>query len=665
MENPLIVLIVEDLETDALLIEYELRRGGYHPVSQRVATAREMERELEQRRWDVVICDYNLPGFGALEALELIKGRNLDIPFLIVSGNIGEETAVAMMKAGAHDYLMKGNLARLVPAVARELREAGERRERRKAEEQLRENEARFRLLFEDSPISLWENDFSQIQCFFDHLRRSGVADFDRHFREHPEAVPACLQMIRVISVNKATLRMFNAEDQASLQTNLQRTFTDQSLQAFRRELVALSRGETSFSIEGERRTLDGEIFFVNRRLQVAPGFEESLGKVVVSLLDITERKRAQEALQHALVKAENARDKIDAMLKSIANGLLVIDMTGGILLMNRSAERTLGVTLQDTLNHPFPDVLSQESLINHVGRFLAGGKTEEFRELEMFDCGIGEMRLIQTRSSMVQSREGVKSGVVITFIDITREREIDRMKSEFIKTAAHELRTPLTTVMGYAELLLSREPIDSVQQREFLACILEEAENLERIVDDLFHLSRIENGRVMELRRTQCDLHNTIEHCAELYRRECRDHRFETALPPEPAFLYMDCERIGRVLENLVGNAVKYSPKGGLVSIGAEVQGEYYVIRIKDQGIGMTPAQKARAFERFYRADATDTAIGGLGVGMTISKDIVEEHGGEIWIDSEPGKGTVVSFSIPINPPGDRDHPPNHRPCV
>ncbi len=147
MENKLRVLIVEDSEDDTRLIVRSLRQGGYQPIYHRVETADEMRQQLEGNTWDIVLADYRMPRFSGLQALQLLQETGVDLPFIIVSGTIGEETAVAAMKAGAHDYLMKSNLSRLAPAVERELREAEGRRRRRRAEEQVRENEARLRAI--------------------------------------------------------------------------------------------------------------------------------------------------------------------------------------------------------------------------------------------------------------------------------------------------------------------------------------------------------------------------------------------------------------------------------------------------------------------------------------------------------------------------------------
>src|SRR5687767_3072453 len=155
MKPTLRVLIVEDSEFDAQMITSLVRKSGYEVVAERVESSEAMDRALHDKRWDIILSDYNLPQFSAPEALKLLQSSELDLPFIIVSGGIGEATAVAAMKAGAHDYLMKGNLNRLAPAIERELREAANRRERREAREKLLESELRYRLLWESSPDSV------------------------------------------------------------------------------------------------------------------------------------------------------------------------------------------------------------------------------------------------------------------------------------------------------------------------------------------------------------------------------------------------------------------------------------------------------------------------------------------------------------------------------
>src|SRR5689334_22065487 len=159
MRKPLRVLIVEDGEDDATLLLRELRKGGYEPASERVDTPAAMTAALAKQPWDLIISDYSMPRFNGIAALQMLKESGLDIPFLLVSGAVGEDTAVAAMKAGASDYLVKGQLARLTPAIERELRESEVRRQRRQAQIALQESEARFRSLSASSPIGVFQTD--------------------------------------------------------------------------------------------------------------------------------------------------------------------------------------------------------------------------------------------------------------------------------------------------------------------------------------------------------------------------------------------------------------------------------------------------------------------------------------------------------------------------
>ena len=156
MGTPLHVLIIEDSEIDTLLLTLELKQGGFDPLHERAETAEEVYAALSRGPWDVILCDYTLPDFDGLDALAIVREMRIDVPFIIISGAIGEEVAVEAMKAGAHDYIMKDRRQRLVPAVVRELREAAMRREHRQVEAALRESEGTFRLLVENAPDAIF-----------------------------------------------------------------------------------------------------------------------------------------------------------------------------------------------------------------------------------------------------------------------------------------------------------------------------------------------------------------------------------------------------------------------------------------------------------------------------------------------------------------------------
>jgi PAS domain S-box-containing protein len=252
---------------------------------------------------------------------------------------------------------------------------------------------------------------------------------------------------------------------------------------------------------------------------------------------------------------------------------------------------------------------------------------------------------------------------VLATIRDITVEKTaersliaMDQMKNEFISTAAHELRTPLSAIMGFTELLLTPGAFGSfseAQKHDFLSQVYERGEALSRIIDDLLDISRIESGHPITLDLQPVDLRDVLVKAFEFYRLHDKSHLFQLTLPDDDAtqLLDIDRQRINQVLENLLSNAVKYSPKGCEITIEGSVQPQGWEVRVKDKGIGMTPEQVARVFDKFYRADASNTAVGGLGLGMSIAKQVIDAHGGKIWVVSSPGQGTQVGFFLPTTP--------------
>lgn len=234
--------------------------------------------------------------------------------------------------------------------------------------------------------------------------------------------------------------------------------------------------------------------------------------------------------------------------------------------------------------------------------------------------------------------------------IERKKALEFDRMKSVFISTAAHELYTPLASIEGYVELLTSPEHgFTEAERQGFLAVIQKKTEVLERIVDDLLQLSRSESGHALSINPEPGDIATLIADAAASCRRLFPHHRIETDLPPGLPALLVDRVRIGQVLGNLLGNAAKYSPAGSVIRVSAEGEGDRVRLQVRDEGVGMTAEQSAHAFDKFYRADPSDTGRGGLGLGLSIARMIVEAHAGTIRLMSTPGLGTTVSFTLPL----------------
>jgi len=382
---------------------------------------------------------------------------------------------------------------------------------------------------------------------------------------------------------------------------------------------------------------------------------------------ELTERKRAEEKikeysgnlermveertkeLNRALFDTEKARDRIDGILKAVADGLIVTDKYNRVVLINRAAEDLLGIYFSEVINRPIDFAILDETLLNRLKSTLSSKKTGTEFDFQLPGDVPKRPKIMRARTSVIYDKKGEGAGMITIIHDVSHEREVDRMKTEFISTAAHELRTPLTSIQGFSELLLTRKDLKEEEKEEFISYINKQSVNLATIVNDLLDISRLESGRSFLLNKEKCVVGDAIKRIIPYVQGMSSKHKLKVVLPEEPVELLADKEKMEQVLKNLLSNAVKYSPDGGLIRVTGEISEDHFQVSVEDQGIGMTPEQLERIFEKFYRVDASHSAIEGTGLGMNIVKYIVEAHGGEIWVESELGKGTTVKFVIPI----------------
>lgn len=357
---------------------------------------------------------------------------------------------------------------------------------------------------------------------------------------------------------------------------------------------------------------------------------------------------------------------KSDAILDSVADGVMVADADGQVIVFNRTASRILNLPVERVLNHKTSviaglykagttqwaetvDRWQQDPAAFKPGEFL-----EERIELE-------DGRVISVRLSPVHMGDQFL-GTVSIFRDITREVELDRLKSEFVATVSHELRTPMTSIKGYADLLLlgAAGPISEQQQR-FLETIKANADRLSILVNDLLDISRIDQGR-MELKFNWIDVADLLEMIAEHIRGRAEDEKrpmqIEIDLPEDAELrIWGDYDKIAQILTNLADNAFSYTPPDGTITLAAipDIDSGTVTVQVRDTGIGIPPEISERVFERFFRGDETHDLVmdtPGTGLGLSIVRELVEVHNGTIWFESEVGKGTTFYIQVPSQAP-------------
>jgi len=387
---------------------------------------------------------------------------------------------------------------------------------------------------------------------------------------------------------------------------------------------------------------------------------------------EITERKRVEAelneyheqledqvanrtaALQVAMTEATTARDKIDAILHSVADGLIVTDLEHRIVLANSAASALLDIPQSEEFNQTREPTIKHSWLRDLVHSSSKHQIKDCEIEIKLTDPNTSQIKIMYARTALVDDRQGNPLGAVTIIRDVTRLREIDRLKTEFLSIAAHELRTPLTTVLGFSELMLDRS-YDEARQQRYLSMIHDQATHLSEIVNNLLDIARLEAGRGLEINLEPINMGEILKNVAQPFIASTTKHNITLEGLAELPLVVGDSFRLRQVGKNLLSNAVKYSPQGGNIIVRSQIQDQYIEFSIQDEGIGMTIEQQQHLFERFYRADASNTAIGGTGLGLAISKLIIDLHESQIWVKSEKNVGTTVYFTLPIvtNPNG------------
>jgi signal transduction histidine kinase/putative methionine-R-sulfoxide reductase with GAF domain len=371
--------------------------------------------------------------------------------------------------------------------------------------------------------------------------------------------------------------------------------------------------------------------------------------------------------------EVQEKREWLAGLVSNLPEGIVVTDEDLRVVMDNPAATHflaldqplSIGVRLEEHLLNQLEPFLEEpealERFLEHV-HSLQGGLAEcwlSFKE---------EGKRLWLVGAPLWGESGRPTGKVILIRDARQDEESDREKLGFISVVSHELRSPLTSILGYSELLLSRN-FGYALQREFLEVIFRQADHLSRLVEDLLNVSRLRRGR-LKMNWSISSFQQIVAGLAsQLDAQMTEKHSLLVDLPDEMPALHVDRDKMRVILNNLVNNAVKYSPDGGEVILKAEVITDrvqshrltapielpFLLVRVEDQGIGIPEHEIGQVFERFYRVDSTATRpIGGTGLGLTITKALVELHGGTIWVKSRVGEGTTFFYTLPI-----RDHPP------
>jgi two-component system, OmpR family, phosphate regulon sensor histidine kinase PhoR len=381
---------------------------------------------------------------------------------------------------------------------------------------------------------------------------------------------------------------------------------------------------------EGAKRFGAGDF----RRKLAAPGNDE-VGDLTVVM------NAMAESLNQQMLNLETQRNHLDTILRGMGEGLLVIDRSGTVLLLN-PAFCSLFRVAADALGQPLIN-LSRHPALHETFRRVRNSRSEETREFVLD----GGTTLLTHWVPLLE--EGRLIGVVAVFHDISELKRLETIRRDFVANVSHELRTPVTVIRGYAETLgsglIANDPATA---ERFAQVIKNHAERLSALINDLLTLSQLEvQGQTLTL--SPCDLGERLRHCCELVKPKAEEKGIRITTSPLPAGkILADAQRLEQILFNLLDNAVKYTPRGGAVTISVSSAGEMVRIAIDDTGPGVPETARQRIFERFYRADAgRSREEGGTGLGLAIAKHLVGLHGGSIGVTNRREGGSSFFFTL------------------
>lgn len=695
------VLVVEDSADEAYLLVRALEGAGYAITWERVETEESLRAALHQQRWDVILCDYVLPGFGGAEAVALVQSIGCDVPMIIVSGQVGEEFAVAAMRAGAHDYVSKENLARLVPAVERELRDSKARAARRRSEEEKM-------TLLEIAGDIAGSLDLVEI-CERVHRRAAGLLHSHRMVTFSWDALHPAYRAVAMYNVPES-LRLATTELEFPPGDPLVEWLTSgHSLIVNDMNAQTLVSPELAARFKLER-LIAAPLMVQGRGVGAVTALgaadDEPFGQEDLLFLEGVARQLAMGLSTVELYRAQQREAEVSGALARVGRELIAALGRPDLL---RQLCRVTTEVMRSDLSHTWLLDGAQQAYRIVAGHGDSGERWEELRVLRVpralveglaaqletrdvayvvwdephsaipqeFAVGSGvastayaalrrgdeligiqtaEFRSTDSRPSTYDERvlAGIAwlGSVALDHVRVLEELErANSLKTDFVATMSHELRTPLNVIMGYSDLLIEGEYGTLMpEQADVVRRVDRSAGELLELINATLDLSRLEAGRV-SLKEQSVDvaaLLREVDQETQPLQQDKPSVALEWNVQARLRPIRTDRTKLKVIIKNLVTNAIKFTDTGG-VSVTAAPRAHGVEVTVRDTGIGIAPHALDVIFEPFRQLDSSVTRrFSGVGLGLYIVRRLVDMLGGTIAVESTVGVGSTFRVLVP-----------------
>lgn len=366
---------------------------------------------------------------------------------------------------------------------------------------------------------------------------------------------------------------------------------------------------------------------------------EDEIGQLAETFNELTNK------LEIAQETTEGERRKLSSVLSHMSDGVIAADRDGNIILMNEPAEKMLNVSRETIHNASIMSLLNLEVTATLEQLY-------DSNESVLLDFSENKNKyILRANFSVIKDDHDTPTGLITVLQDVTEQETIEQERRQFVANVSHELRTPLTTMRSYLEALADGAWQNEELAPRFIDVTQTETERMIRLVNDLLQLSRLDS-KDYQLAKQSVNFTEFFQQIIDRFEMSKEDQFiFERAFSHRDRFVYIDKDKITQVLDNIISNALKYSPEGGKVRFELLQRENILHVRVSDEGVGIPKSDLPKIFDRFYRVDkARSRKMGGTGLGLAIAKEIIEIHGGEIWADSEEGKGTTITFTLPLD---------------